>query len=118
MVGSLRKVASLFRPTTCHRGGNRTATLRRREVGALQYLAPSLALLPFFTSAGPDLGAWPDCWVSVEFLHGPIPRKGSGSTTTKDGRWAHKIASYENSAVSCNNQLTPVREKHAGYLKG
>jgi len=21
---------------------------------------------------GPDLGAWPDCWVSVEFLHAPI----------------------------------------------
>jgi len=25
---------------------------------------------------------WPDCWVYVEFLHAPIPRKGSGSTTT------------------------------------
>jgi len=43
---------------------------------------PSLALfLPFLTS-GPDFGAWPDCWVSVEFLLAPIPRKGSGSTTT------------------------------------
>jgi len=30
----------------------------------------------------PDLGAWPDCWVSVEFLHDPIARKGSGSITT------------------------------------
>jgi len=28
---------------------------------------------------------WPDCWVSVEFLHAPIPRKGSGSTTTMVG---------------------------------
>jgi len=36
---------------------------------------------PFLTS-GPDLGVWPDCWVSVEFLHVPIPQKGSGSTIT------------------------------------
>jgi len=27
-------------------------------------------------------GAWPDCWVSAEFLQAPIPWKGSGSTTT------------------------------------
>jgi len=33
-------------------------------------------------TSGPDLGAWPDCWISVEFLHAPILRKGSGSTTT------------------------------------
>jgi len=37
--------------------------------------APSMALLPFLTS-GSDLGAWPDCCVSVEFLHAPIPREG------------------------------------------
>jgi len=38
--------------------------------------APFLALfLPFLTS-GPDLGARPDCWVSVKFLHAPIPRRG------------------------------------------
>jgi len=44
--------------------------------------ASSLTLLfPFLTSAL-DLGAWPDCWVSVEFLHAPISRKGSGNTTT------------------------------------
>jgi len=36
-----------------------------RNIGALH---PSLI-------SGPDLGGWPDCWV-------PIPRKGSGSTTT------------------------------------
>jgi len=42
---------------------------------------PSLTLLPFLTS-GPDLGAWPDCWISTKFLHTIIPRKGSGSTTT------------------------------------
>ena len=27
-------------------------------------------------------GLWPDCWVSTESLRAPIPRKGSGSTTT------------------------------------
>jgi len=35
-----------------------------------------------FLTSGPNLGAWPDCWVSVEFFHASIPRKGSGSTTT------------------------------------
>jgi len=33
------------------------------------------------TISGPDIRAWPNCWVSVEFLHAPIPRKGSGSNT-------------------------------------
>jgi len=33
-----------------------------------------------------DLGAWPDIWVSAEFLRAPIPRKGSGSTTTTKGK--------------------------------
>jgi len=32
--------------------------------------------------SGPDLVAYPDCWVFVEFFHAPILRKGSGSTTT------------------------------------
>jgi len=44
--------------------------------------APSLALLLPFLTSGPNLGAWPDCWVSVEFLHALILRKRSGSTTT------------------------------------
>ena len=35
-----------------------------------------------FLTYDPDLGVWPDCWVSAEFLRAPIPRKGSGSTTT------------------------------------
>ena len=38
--------------------------------------------LSLFSIYGPDLGAWPDCCVSMEFLRAPIPRKGSGSTTT------------------------------------
>ena len=43
---------------------------------------PSLAPISLFLIYGPDLGVWPDCWVSAEFLCAPIPRKGSGSTTT------------------------------------
>ena len=42
----------------------------------------SLGPLSLFSIYGPDLGVWPDCWVSAEFLRAPIPRKGSGSTTT------------------------------------
>ena len=42
----------------------------------------SLAPLSLFLTYGPDLGVWPDCCVSAEFLRAPIPRKGSGSTTT------------------------------------
>ena len=42
----------------------------------------SLAILSLFLTHDPDLGVWPDCWVSAEFLRTLIPRKGSGSTTT------------------------------------
>ena len=42
----------------------------------------SLAPLFLFSIYGPDLGVWPDCWVSAEYLHAAVPRKGSGSTTT------------------------------------
>jgi len=38
--------------------------------------------LESFLISGPDLGAWSDCWVSVEFLHAPFPRKRSGRTIT------------------------------------
>jgi len=63
MVGPLGKVVSPFRPTTRKRGGDRTTTRR--------------------LTSGPELEAWPDCWVSVEFLHAAIHRKGSDSTTTR-----------------------------------
>jgi len=43
--------------------------------------APSSALLLPFLTSSLGLEAWPECWVSVEFLHAPIPRKGLGSTT-------------------------------------
>jgi len=69
---------------------NGTTTTRRRDVEAETFWivphlslpgAPSLALLLFLIS-GRDLGAWLDYGVYVEFLSAPIPRKGSGSTTT------------------------------------
>ena len=41
----------------------------------------SLAPIFLFLTYGPNLGMWPDFWVTAEFLHAPIPRKGSGSTT-------------------------------------
>jgi len=47
---------------------------------------PSLPLLLSFLTSGPDLGAWPNYWVFVEFLCALIPRKGSGSTTTTNPR--------------------------------
>ena len=42
----------------------------------------SLDPLSLFPTYGQDLEVWPDCWVFAEFLHAPIPRKASGSTTT------------------------------------
>jgi len=43
---------------------------------------PFLALLLPSLISGPDLGAWPDCWVSVEFPLALTTQKWSGSTTT------------------------------------
>ena len=36
----------------------------------------SLAPLSLFLVYGPDIGVWPNCWVSAEFLCALIPRKG------------------------------------------
>jgi len=52
--------------------------------------APYLELiLPFLTS-GPYLGARPDCWVSVEFLHALIAQKGVTITALV---WRRRICS-------------------------
>jgi len=42
----------------------------------------TLQRFPRWLRGGSNFGAWPHCWVIMEFLHAPIPRKGSGSTTT------------------------------------
>jgi len=63
-------------------------------------------LLPFLTS-GPELWEWPDCWVSVEFLHAPVPRKGSGSTTTTTVNFQFLMKnSSAITAVSCICAIT------------
>ena len=59
----------------------------------------SLALLSLFSIYGPDLGVWPDCWVSAEFLRAPIPRKGSGSTTTTVINRCQFISECESSSL-------------------
>jgi len=97
-------------------GGDHTTMLRRRDVGAapadtlsriwptssLTVPRPSLSsapssapLLPFLTS-GPDLGAWLDCWVSVEFFYDPIPRKGSTR------RFKIAFSSLKNLNIACS----------------
>jgi len=70
------------RPSIRAEGRNgETTTPRGPTIRSPPNRLESLFHFPFLTS-GTDLGAWPNCWVSVEFLHAPIPRKGSGSTTT------------------------------------
>ena len=59
----------------------------------------SLAPLSLFSIYGPDLGVWPDCWVSAEFLCAPIPRKGSGSTTTTVINRCQFISECESSSL-------------------
>jgi len=92
-------IASPFRPTTRQRREDCATTMRRRDV-VVQHSscnacgrhlqdptnllldcphpshsgAPPLAILLFLIS-GPDLGAWPDCWISVEIFHAHVPRK-------------------------------------------
>ena len=64
-------------------------TLYRTSINSSSTVVPlgpfvglSLASLSLFLIYDPDLGVCPDCGVSAEFLRAPIPRKGSGSTTT------------------------------------
>jgi len=38
--------------------------------------APSLALLLPFLTSGPDLGAWPECWVSMDSSVPPFLGRG------------------------------------------
>jgi len=73
----------------------------------LSRIRASSAPLPFLTS-GPDLGAWPDCWVSLEFFHAPIPRKVSDSTTTNNLRGPQR----QGNAATCLFHLyLPVTRK-------
>jgi len=75
--------------------GKEAADLYNRTIGGDRMVGPRSSCLAIsahfsnrgagdlllFLMSGPDIGAWPDCWVSVEFFYASIPRKGSGSTT-------------------------------------
>ena len=101
----------------------------------------NLSLAPFslFSIYGPDLGVWPDCWVSAEFLRAPIPRKGSGSTTSTTTTisgfmhitatllaWKSPFVSFSLSATPiwhpgyafCGTCLSPPHRKHCTALRG
>ena len=77
----------------------------------------SLAPLSLFSIYGPDLGVWPDCWVSAEFLHTPIPRKGSGSTTTTVINRCQFISECESSSPKIVTRLVDfLTETSASFI--
>ena len=77
----------------------------------------SLAPLSLFSIYGPDLGVWPDCWVSAEFLRTPIPRKGSGSTTTKVINRCQFISECESSSPKIVTRLVDfLTETSASFI--
>ena len=71
----------------------------------------SLAPLSLFSIYGPDLGVWPDCWVSAEFLRAPFPRKGSGSTTTTVINRCQFISECESSSLKIVTRLVDFLTK-------
>ena len=78
----------------------------------------SLAPLSLFSIYGPDLGVWPDCWVSAEFLRAPIPRKGSGSTTTTVINRCQFISECESSSPKIVTKLVDfLTETSASFIR-
>ena len=77
----------------------------------------SLDPLSLFSIYGPDLGVWPDCWVSAEFLRAPIPRKGSGSTTTTVINRCQFISECESSSLKIVTRLVDfLTETSASFI--
>ena len=77
----------------------------------------SLAPLSLFSIYGPDLGVWPDCWVSEEFLRAPIPRKVSGSTTTTVINRCQFISECESSSLKIVTRLVDfLTETSASFI--
>ena len=77
----------------------------------------SLAPLSLFSIYGPDLGVWPDCWVSAEFLRAPFPRKGSGSTTTTVINRCQFISECESSSLKIVTRLVDfLTETSASFI--
>ena len=77
----------------------------------------SLVPLSLFSIYGPDFGVWPDCWVSAEFLRAPIPRKGSGSTTTTVINRCQFISECESSSLKIVTRLVDfLTETSASFI--
>ena len=75
------------------------------------------SFLSLFSIYGPDLGVWPDCWVSAEFLRAPIPRKGSGSTTTTVINRCQFISECESSSLKIVTRLVDfLTETSASFI--
>ena len=78
----------------------------------------SLAPLYLFSIYGPDLGVWPDCWVSAEFFRAPIPRKGSGSTTTTTtGKFINRGSNKHFWECKNGRWLPSLRWFHPTFIK-
>ena len=96
----------------------RTSIISSSTVVLLNLFANlSLAPLSLFSIYGPDLGVWPDCWVSAEFLRAPIPRKGSGSTTTTVINRCQFISECESSSLKIVTRLVDfLTETSASFI--
>ena len=96
----------------------RTSIISSSTVVVLNLFANlSLAPLFLFSIYGPDLGVWPDCWVSAEFLRAPIPRKGSGSTTTTVINRCQFISECESSSPKIVTRLVDfLTETSASFI--
>ena len=97
----------------------RTSIISSSTVVLLNLFANlSLAFLSLFSIYGrPDLGCGPDCWVSAEFLRAPIPRKGSGSTTTTVINRCQFISECESSSLKIVTRLVDfLTETSASFI--
>ena len=96
----------------------RTSIISSSTVVLLNLFANlSLAPLSLFSIYGSNLGVWPDCWVSAEFLRAPIPRKGSGSTTTTVINRCQFISECESSSLKTVTRLVDfLTETSASFI--
>ena len=96
----------------------RTSIISSSTVVLLNLFANlSLAPISLFSIYGPDLGVWPDCWVSAEFLRAPFPRKGSGSTTTTVINRCQFISECESSSLKIVTRLVDfLTETSASFI--
>jgi len=92
----------------------RTGKLRRDLLGHRIKQPPNSIFNCIFSQLhtspnDPNMRSWPDCWVSVEYLHASIPRKGSGSTTTTLICTVHTLLHHSSgSRYSPDVLLTPT----------